>query len=61
MGLVHSVGADGLEQLVDGAGGDAGVVLIGFKFLEEGVLLGGLVRVAHEVLPVVAEHGVGLA
>lgn len=65
LGLVDvllGVGADGLEQQIDGPGGYARVVLIGFKFLEEGLLLlGGFVGVAHEVLPVVAEHRVRLA
>jgi hypothetical protein len=62
MALLAGEVADLLEQTEDGPGDEARVVLVREKILEEGVLVLLLLDVLRDgVLPVAAEHGVGLA
>ena len=61
MALLAGKVADLFEEAEDGPGDEAGVVLVGKQILEEGVLVLLLDVLRDGVLPVAAEHGVGLA
>lgn len=62
MALLAGEVADFFKETEDSPGDEAGVVLVGEQILEEGVLVLLLLDVLRDgVLPVAAEHGVGLA